>query len=176
MYRWVYFEEYVLPSNYEGERQDLKPEQLTSCYPHKNVSYCSLSKTEGKGNNKLPGERMSLNEILKEVINRNVKNEELRNIIYKFCTEKNQSIVETEHALVTARCFSGYEIVDSEIFVSILLDNIADEMEHYSDYLSSVMRNLIEMLQANICGTILYLLKRKHAEVAETGLWFLKKI
>lgn len=119
---------------------------------------------------------MSLNEILKEVINRNVKNEELRNIIYKFCTEKNQSIVETEHALVTARCFSGYEIVDSEIFVSILLDNIADEMEHYSDYLSSVMRNLIEMLQANICGTILYLLKRKHAEVAETGLWFLKKI
>ena len=49
---------------------------------------------------------MSLNEILKDVINRNVKNEELRNIIYKFCTEEGQSVCETENALVTSRCFS----------------------------------------------------------------------
>lgn len=118
---------------------------------------------------------MLLNEILKDVINRNVKNEELRNIIYKFCTEKNQSIVETEHALVTARCFSGYEIVDSEIFVSILLDNIDDDMEHYSDYLSSGMRDLILMLLANINGSILLQSKKKYAGIAENGLWDLKE-
>ncbi len=34
-------------------------------------------------------ELMSLKVILKDVINCNVKNEELRNIIYKFCTEDN---------------------------------------------------------------------------------------
>lgn len=116
-------------------------------------------------------ELMSLKVILKDVINCNVKNEELRNIIYKFCTEDNQSIVETEHALVTSRCFSEFKLEDSEIIVSIMLDNIADDMEHYSDYLSSGMRNLIEMLKANIDGSILYQSKRKHAEVAETGLW-----
>ena len=118
---------------------------------------------------------MSLNEILKDVINRNVVNEELRNIIYKFCTEENQSIVETEHALVSSRCFSEFKLEESEIIVSVMLDNIADDMEHYSDYLLSGMRNLIEMLKANIDGSILYQSKRKHAEVAETGLWDLKE-
>lgn len=118
---------------------------------------------------------MSLNEILKEVINRNVKNEELRNIIYKFCTEKNQSIVETEHALVTSRCFSEYGYEVAEIIICIMLDNIADDMEHYSDYLSSGMRDHIEMLISNTNGSILFQSKRKHAEVAETGLWDLKE-
>ena len=137
------------------------------------ITFLSIAK--GKGNNKLPGERMSLNEILKDVINRNVVNEELRNIIYKFCTEENQSIVETEHALVSSRCFSEFKLEESEVIVSVMLDNIADDMEHYSDYLSSGMRNLIEMLKANIDGSILYQSKRKHAEVAETGLWDLKE-
>lgn len=118
---------------------------------------------------------MSLNEILKDVINRNVKNEELRNIIYKFCTEKNQSIVETENALVTSRCFSEFKHEESEIIVDVILDNIADDMEYYSDYLPSVMRNKIAMLQSNIRGSILYHSKRKYAGVAETGLWDLKE-
>ena len=112
---------------------------------------------------------------LSEVINRNVTNEELRNIIYKFCTEKNQSIVETENALVTSRCFSEFKHEESEIIVDVILDNIADDMEHYSDYLSSVMRNKIAMLQSNIRGSILYHSKRKYAGVAETGLWDLKE-
>lgn len=118
---------------------------------------------------------MSLNEILKDVINRNVKNEELRNIIYKFCTEEGQSVCETENAFVTSRCFSELKHEESEIIVAIILDNIADDMEHYSDYLSSVMRNKIAMLQANTHGLILYHSKRKYAGVAETGLWVLKK-
>lgn len=118
---------------------------------------------------------MSLNEILKDVINRNVKNEELRNIIYKFCTEENQSIVETEHALVNSRIFSGYKLEESEILVCIMLDNIDDDMEHYSDYLSSGMRDLILMLLANINGSILLQSKKKYAGGAETGLWDLKE-
>ena len=118
---------------------------------------------------------MLLNEILKDVINRNIKNEELINIIYKFCTEKNQSIVETEKALVTSRCFSEFKHEKSEIIVAIILDNIADDMEHYSDYLSSVMRKKIEMMQANIHGSILYHSKRKYAGVAKNGLWDLKE-
>ena len=56
-----------------------------------------------------------------------------------------------------------------------MLDNIADDMEFYSDYLSSCMRYLIEMLIANINGSLLFQLKRKYAEVAETGLWDLKE-
>lgn len=99
---------------------------------------------------------MSLNEILKDVINRNVKNEELRNIIYKFCTEENQSIVETESALVTSRCFLEFNLEESKIIVLIMLDNIADDMEYFSDYLSLGMRDLIEMLIANINGSLLF--------------------
>ena len=118
---------------------------------------------------------MLLNEILKDVINHNVNNEELGNIIYKFCTEENQSVVETENALVTSRCFSEFKHEKSEIIVAIILDNIADDMEHYSDFLSSVMRSKIAMLQSNIHGSILYYSKRKYARVAETGLWDLKK-
>mgnify|MGYP004599116355 CR=1 FL=1 len=118
---------------------------------------------------------MLLNEILKDVINHNVNNEELGNIIYKFCTEENQSVVETENALVTSRCFSEFKLEESEIIVAIILDNIADDMEHYSDFLSSVMRSKIAMLQSNIHGSILYYSKRKYARVAETGLWDLKK-
>lgn len=118
---------------------------------------------------------MSLNEILKDVINRNVKNEELRNIIYKFCTEENQSIVETEHALVTSRCFSEYGFEDAEIIVSIILDNIDCDMELYSAYLPSAFRILIGMLQANIQGSIVFQSKKKYAGIAENGLWDLKE-
>lgn len=114
---------------------------------------------------------MLLNEILKDVINRNVKNEELRNIIYKFCTEENQSIVKTEHALVTSRCFSGFKHEKSETIVVIMLDNIDDEMEHYSDYLSSGIRDRILMLLSNMNCSLLLQLKRKYAKVAEPGLW-----
>lgn len=124
---------------------------------------------------KMPGERMLLNEILKDVINRNVKNEELRNIIYKFCTEENQSIVETEHALVTSRCFSEYGFEEAEIIVSIILDNIDCDMELYSAYFPSAFRRLIGMLQANIHGSIVFQSKKKYAGVAETGLWDLKE-
>lgn len=118
---------------------------------------------------------MSLNEILKEVINRNVKNEELRNIIYKFCTEENQSIVETEHALVTSRCFSEYGYEEAEIIVSIILDNIDCDMELYPAYLPSAFRRLFGMLQANIQGSIVFQSKKKYAGIAENGLWELKK-
>lgn len=112
---------------------------------------------------------MSLNEILKEVINRNVKNEELRNIIYKFCTEENQSIVETEHALVTSRCFSEYGYEEAEIIVSIILDNIDCDMELYPAYLPSAFRRLFGMLQANIQGSIVFQSKRSMRESLKMG-------
>lgn len=118
---------------------------------------------------------MSLNEILKDVINRNVKNEELRNIIYKFCTEEGQSVCETESALVTSRCFSEYRLEESEIIVSIILDNIDSDMEFYSAYLPSGMRNLVGMLEANIHGSIVFQSKKKYAGIAENGLWDLKE-
>lgn len=118
---------------------------------------------------------MALKVMLKDVINRNVKNEELRNIIYKFCTEENQSIVETEHALVTSRCFSEYGFEYAEIIVSIILDNIDCDMELYPAYLRSVFRGRIGMLQANIQGSIVFQSKKKYAGIAENGLWELKK-
>lgn len=118
---------------------------------------------------------MSLNEILKDVINRNVVNEELRNIIYKFCTEEGQSVCGTESALVTSSCFLEYRLEESEIIVSIILDNIDCDMELYPAYLRSVFRGRIGMLQANIQGSIVFQSKKKYAGIAENGLCELKK-
>lgn len=112
---------------------------------------------------------------LSEVIQRNVKDEELRTCFYLYLTCEVTSVCETEKALVNSHCFSEFKLEESEIIVAIILDNIADDMEHYSDYLSSVMRKKIEMLQANIHGSILYHSKRKYAGVAEIGLWDLKE-
>ena len=116
---------------------------------------------------------MSLKVILKEVINHNVKNEELRNIIYNFCTEEGQSVLGTESALVNSSCFSEYRFEESQIIVSIILDNIDSDMEVFPDYLRSVFRGRIGMLQANIQSSILFQAKKKYAGIA--GLWELKK-
>lgn len=118
---------------------------------------------------------MSLNVKLKEVINHNVKNEELRNIIYNFCTEEGQSVLGTESALVTSSCFSEFRLEEAQIIVSIMLDNIDCDMELFPVYLRSVARGRIGMLQANIQSSIVLQLKKKNAEIAENGLWELKK-
>lgn len=118
---------------------------------------------------------MSLKVKLKEVINHNVKNEELRNIIYNFCTVEGQSVCGTESALVTSSCFSEYRFEESQIIVSIILDNIDSDMEVFPAYLRSVFRGRIGMLQANIQSSIVFQSKKKYAGIAGNGLWELKK-
>lgn len=116
---------------------------------------------------------MTLNDKLKEVIQRNVKDEYLRNCIYLYLTgEDTRGCVAVESDLVTSWCLCEHNLESSYIIVSMILDNIDNGMTYVDGFNSSLMNGRLAMLKAYIYRDVVFLFKKKYGELADTDkIW-----
>ena len=114
---------------------------------------------------------MTLEEKFKEVISRNVKDEDLRNGIYEYCM-----MIKTEFHVSDYTSKYGYDLQKTRTIFIVLLDNIESEMLTITEYACSLIKKRLTSLNDLLQDMFVFQALSEVAEFNEdTGNWTLKE-